>query len=189
VAHGCQLLLHEVVSEVRKAETPVMALGVLAASRSLFGRWDMLPARGALLIALEEDLDQITFVDVSATQHGVRWGHAGSLREPLRANCRGATLNGLLVHVPTPELIAARAATHNTGPADLATFLFCASSYAAVQRGAWDHTVTLARQIRRAGAPIDAALRFGLADWLGIEIPPLTRIRVKVRNLLGAARR
>jgi hypothetical protein len=188
VAHGCQLILGEVTSEVRKAEAPVMALGVLAAGRSLFGRWDMLPARGALLLPLDEDRDQTTFADALVTQQGVRWGHIGSLRAPMLANSKGATLDSMPVHVPTPELIAARAAPHPTGPADLETFLFCASAYATVQRGTWDRTVRLAEEIRRNGAPVDAALRFGLADWLGIDIPPLTRIRVKVRTLLGSKR-
>jgi hypothetical protein len=189
VSHGCQLVLNEVTSEVRKAETPVMALGVLAAGRSLFGRWDMLPGRGALLLPLDEDQDQITFTDALVTQQGVRWGHAGSLRKPLLSHSKGATLNTLPVHVPTSELIAARAAIQPTGPSDLETFLFCASAYASVQRGTWDRTVQLAEDIRRNGAPVNAALRLDLADWLGITVPPLTRIRVKVRTLLGANRR
>ena len=59
VAHGCELMLYELTSEIRKAEAPVMALGVLAAGRSLFGRWDMLPARGALLLPLDEDHEYV----------------------------------------------------------------------------------------------------------------------------------
>lgn len=189
VAHGCELLLYEVTSEVRAAEAPVMALGILAAGRSLFGRWNMLPARGALLLPLDEELDETTLVDALATQQGVRWGHAGSLRKPLLENSKGATLNTLPVHVPTPELIAARATALPTGADDIETFIFCAAAYATVQRSSWNHTVTLAEQIRRKGAPVDAALRFNLTDWLGIDIPPLTRIRIKVRNLLSASRR
>ncbi len=189
VAHGCELMLYEVTSEVRKAQAPVMALGVLAAGRSLFGRWDMLPARGALLLPLDTDLDESTFVDAFTSQLGVRWGHAGSLRKPLLANSKGSALNTLPVHVPTPELIAARAAAKPTGPEDLETFLFCAAAYATVRRGTWNHTVELARQIRRDGAPLDAAIRLGLTDWLGIDVPPLARIRIKVRNILSASRR
>ena len=189
VAHGCELMLYELTSEIRKAEAPVMALGVLAAGRSLFGRWDMLPARGALLLPLDEDLDESTLVDALASQQGVRWGHTGSLRKPLLENSKGATLNTLPVHVPTPELIAARAATKPTGPNDLETFLFLAAAHASVQRGTWDHTVELAQRIRRDGAPLDAAIRFGLADWLGIEIRPLTRIRIKARSLFRPSQR
>lgn len=189
VAHGCELMLQDLAAELRGAEAPVMALGVLAAGRSLFGRWDMLPARGALLLPLDDDLDEITQVDSLVSQNGVRWGHAGSLRKPLIANSKGATLNGLPVHVPTPELITARAATRPAGPDDLETFLFCAAAYATVQRGNWDHTVTLAEQIRHNGAPLSAALRLDLANWLGIDVPPLSRIRIKVRNILGASRR
>lgn len=189
VAHGCELMLYDVASEVRKAEAPVMALGVLAAGRSLFDRWDMLPARGALLLALDEDKDHATFVDALASNQGVRWGHAGSLRKPLLANSRGATLNSLPVHVPNPELIVARAAITPTGPDELETFLFCAAAYATVQRGSWDRAVKLAGLIRHDGAPVDAALRCNLADWLGIEVSPLARIRTKVRDLLSANRR
>jgi len=172
IRHSSELLLADIASEVVKSDDLVLVLGVVAASRSLFGRWDMLPAHGALLVSLVPPEDETTPVDALPDHKGVRWGSAGSKLGMLDRHSTTVQMNGCTVRVPNAELIAARTSGHMTDPADLETFLFADAAYDATQSGKWRYASRIAKRLGHEDSPRNAVLRLGLADWLGIDYPP-----------------
>lgn len=189
ISHGSALLLGDVAAAIAGVDTPVLVLGALAASRSLFDRWDVLAARGALLVPLVRVADETTLVDVLASQQGIRWGRPGSLLETLRLNSREVELGGHTVRVPTAALIAARAAEKPGPPCDISSFLLCAAAHQASARNTWHVTEIVAHRLGRDRALRNAAVRCGLKDWLGVQIPRAAKITVRIRELLWPASR
>jgi hypothetical protein len=182
--HASALLMSDISAEVAKSDDLVLVLGVAAASRSLFGRWDLLPANGALLVSLVPPEDEITHVDALPVHRGVRWGSAGSKLAMLDRHSTTVQMNGMTVRVPNSELIAGRTTGKTGEPGDLETFLFSAAAYDATNSGSWKYTRRIAKRLDHETSPRKAVLNLGLADWLGIEVPPLTKVRIKVRTLL-----
>lgn len=186
IEHASALLLSDIASAIGDADAPVLVLGALAAGRSLFDRWDLLAARGALLIPLVQVEEESTLVDVLANQQGIHWGRPGSLIETLRLNSREVDLGGRKVRVPTAAMIAARAAEIPGPPADISSFLFCAAAYHAANHGTWHVAQIVAQRLGRDAALRTSAIRSGLDDWLGIQVPPAAKITVRIRELLTA---
>lgn len=181
------MLLEEVRPHLRRVEGPVALLGALGASQALFGCWDMLPAQGEILVRLGDgQADPVPNAPLS--QHGVRWTGAGHLGEDLQEWTTPATLVDRQVLVPKPELLVARANGLDEESPDLAAVVFCAAAYLTAGAGTWAQALELSRDLGRARAPVETAMRLGITDWLGLSVGPITRLSVNVRGLLGGHR-
>jgi len=183
IAQSCAVLLHDIASEVVKSDDLVLVLGVAAASRSLFGRWDLLPAQGALLICLVPPELESTHIDALPIESGVIWGSAGTKLEMLDRHSTTVQMNNITVRVPNAELIAGRTTGRMTDSADLEKFLFSAAAYQATSSGTWKHTRKIAKRLGHSDTPRQAVFKHGMGDWLGVDDPPLTKVRIKVTNL------
>jgi hypothetical protein len=184
ISQSSASLLGDIASAIARIDAEVLVLGALAASRALFDRWDLLTARGAMLIPLLRADEEPTLVDILAGQQGILWGRPGSLLETLRMHSREVELEGHTVRVPTAALIAARAAEMPASPTEISSFVFCAAAHQAAVRNTWQAVQIVARQLGREKALRDSAVRFRLDEWLGLQIPGAAGIIDRLRDLL-----
>jgi hypothetical protein len=184
--HGCALLTQEIVEQVRSVDGPVMLFGAMAASRSVFGNWSIFPATGAFLVPLDGKGRLLPRANVYHGAVGVRWGSAGDLREVFERHSTRAELAGVEVLIPKPQLIAARTAGCSDNPASLECLIYCGAAHAAVRAGRWRDTRRIAPRLGSDHAPLEAAYRLGIDQWLGISIPAPRRALLAVRRLLGS---
>ena len=184
VSHSASLLIGEIGEQVHGIANPVLLLGAFAGSRSIFGRWDLLPASGALLVSL--DLEQEGRSDgVGLSEiHGVRWVTPGRLRSVYEKHASPAALNGDQVLVPRPELVAARSTVGPLRPEDPETLLFCGAAFAAASSGQWPNVVRIAKSLGHGYAPVEAAVQLGVEARLGIEVSKVQRSMLALRRLV-----
>lgn len=184
ISHTTALLLHDVTTELNGTDRPVLLLGALGASVSLFGRGDLLPASGALLVRLVGDDEDCTLTPAAPGQRGVRWASAGPLTDLLEFHSRIARIGDTCVRVPSAPLIAARI----TGPpwtrGDISSFLFCAATHAAAAAGQWPSVRPIARRLGHDAPVREASVRLRLDDWLDVRIPPSAKISARIRRLV-----
>jgi hypothetical protein len=183
--HGCALLIQEIAGQVAAVEGPIMLFGAMAASRSLFGSWSVLPVTGAFLVPLNGKGARLPQANVYRGAVGVRWGSAGDLLELFERHSTPVDLAGVDVRIPSVELIAARTAGCLDNPAGLECLIFCGAAYAAVRKGRWREVRRIAPQLGGNQTPLEAAYRLGIDRWLGIEMAPTKRVVLAVRRLLG----
>ena len=185
LSHSASLLIHEISEQVEGNTSPVLLLGALAASRSVFGRWDMVPANGALLISLdlEEEDGRPDGADLPEV-HSLRWAAPGKLREIYERHASPAALNGTQVLVPHPELVAARGNFQQLQPETPETLLFCGAALASVAAGRWAEVTKIARALGRPTAPLEIAVSLGIEDRLGLKISRTRRITLAIRRFL-----
>lgn len=176
LSHASSLLRAEVAAEVSDAGEAVLLLGGLADSQSVFGRWDLVPAEGAVLVALERRQEvRLNPADLPIT-NGIHWGWAGSKHEIYQRNTMTANLDGTEVLVPRPELVAARVADHGVRPEDPAALVFCG----AVFGGDPDEIRQLATDLGRTSELAETAAMLRLDGYLGLETGGLQK---RIRNL------
>ena len=164
--HACSLLTAEVAAQLRGADGPSLLLGGLADSQSVFGRWDLVPADGAVLVAL--DRREETYVDPAdlPVTNGVHWVGAGASHQLYRQLTTTATLETSEVLVPRPELVAARVANAGLRPDDPAALVFCGAAFVTED---WDEVTRIAKGLGRAPALYEAAVALGLEQYLGVK--------------------
>jgi len=184
VKHTCGLLIEEVCTQLASSEGKVALIGALGMSRSLFGYWDVLPAQGEVLVCLGDDRPDPR-PSSPFSLRGVRRVGSGTLGDEALEQLRPAVINGYEVLVPSAELVSAGTNGQNLEPGDLESLVFCAAVYHAAQTDHWDRVLGLAEALGRGRAPVEAAMRLGITDWLGLSIGPITRLSVTLRDLLG----
>lgn len=186
--HSAAILLHDLTTELRNISGPVLLLGPTAASRSLFGRWSILPARGALLIPLDaRDLDQPSATSMHASR-GIRWATAGNLRDLYLQHSVESTLGGLPVRLPAPPLAAARYAKHAGDLNDPATLAFLAAARQVGRQDAWPAVREICRPLVCDKQPLAVGMALGLEGWLGLEVSTTDRLMLAARRLLSSFR-
>ncbi len=186
--HGCAMLMQDIAEQVATVEGPVLLLGALAASRSVFGDWNTLPAAGAYLVPLDGAASGRPPADVYRSPVGVKWGSPGDLRDVFVKHSTAAELAGIEVLIPTPELITARTAACANQPDNLECLIFTAAAHAAVKSGTWNQAVRIAPQLGPKNAPLETAMRLGIDRWLGLRVSAPRRAALALRRLLRPGR-
>lgn len=181
--HAAALLLGDIATEVAKSGIPVVVLSPSSAGRALFGRWDVVPAEGALLVPMVDSEDEATYFEALPGHRGVRWGSAGSLFDLLQRKTSEVELAGHMVRIPSPAFVAARTSDCPQDPSNVETVLFCAAAYSANEDGTWYDTPSVAQQLDRRTSPYDAALELGITSWLGLPVSPLSLLRKRFGRL------
>lgn len=181
MSHACSLLVSDVAAQIHGVASPVLLLGGLADSWSVFGRWDLVPADGVVLVALSQrDEDHLGSVELPVTS-GVRWASPGTHRELFEECTVPAAFNGDQVLVARPELVAARVADRSLGPEDRSALVFSGAAHVV---GDWNEVSRIAKRIGRATAPTEAAVALGLDSYLGLKTGRLQRWLNPLRRIL-----
>ena len=186
--HGCAMLAQDIADQVATIDGPVLLLGALAASRSVFGDWNTLPASGAFLVPLESAAGDRPSADVYRSPVGIKWGAPGDLRDVFVRYSTTAELAGIEVMIPNPELITARTAACANQPDSLECLIFVAAAHAAVEAGTWNDAVSIAPRLGPGNAPLPTAMRLGIDRWLGLGISVPKRAVLALRRLLRPGR-
>ena len=185
LSHSASLLIDDIAEQVHDIASPVLLLGALAASRSVFGRWDIVPANGALLISLDLEEEQGRPDGANLPEvHSLRWAAPGKLRGIYEQHASPAALNGAKVLVPHPELVAARTTFRHLRPDDPETLLFCGAALASAAAGHWKHVIRIARTLGHTTVPLEIAISLGIEDRLDLEISRTRRLSLAVRRFL-----
>jgi hypothetical protein len=170
LSHSASLLIDQITEQVHGLASPVLLLGAFAASRSIFGRWDLLPASGSLLVSLDlEEEGRPDWADLPEI-HGIRWVAPGRLREVYEQHASPVALNGDQVLVPDTELIVARSYSRSLGPEDPEALLFCGAALAAADDDAWAEVTRIAKVLGHRDSPTEVAVELGIHDRLGLEV-------------------
>ncbi len=185
LSHSASLLIDEIAEQVHDIASPVLLLGALAAGRSVFGRWDMMPANGALLVSLdlEEEDGRPDGADLPEV-HSLRWAAPGKLREVYEKYASPVALNGAKVLVPRPELVAARSTILHVHPEAPVTMLFCGAALASAAAGRWGHVIRIAKILGHPTTPLEIALSLGIEQHLGLEVGRTRRLSLAMRRFL-----
>ena len=184
LSHSASLLIDQITEQVHGLAIPVLLLGAFAASRSIFGRWDLLPASGSLLVSL--DLEEEGRPDGANLPeiHGIRWVAPGRLREVYENHASPAALNGDQVLVPNAELIVARSTSRGLGPEDPEALIFCGAALAATNDGAWADVTRIAKTLGHRDSPIEIAVELGIDGRLGLEVGRGRRLSMALGRFL-----
>jgi hypothetical protein len=186
--HGCAMLIQDIAEQAAAVEGPVLLLGALAASRSIFGNWSILPASGAYLVPLAADTGDLPPASLYHSSVGVKWGAAGDLRATFAKHSTAVELAGLEVRIPAPELITARTAGCAKQPDNLECLIFIAAAHAAVRAGSWPAALKIAPRLGPNNEPLDTVMRLGIDKWLGLGISVPRRAVLTLRRLLRPVR-
>jgi len=183
LSHSASLLTNEIAEQIHGIASPVLLLGAIGASRSVFGRWDLLPASGALLVSLDiEEGGRPGGADLPEI-HGIRWVAPGKLREVYENHASPASLDGVTALVPHPELVAARSAFRPLQPEDPETLLFCGAALASAANGRWAEVNRIARALGHPHAPLEFAVSLGIDRRLSLEVGKTRRSMLVLRRL------
>jgi len=185
LSHSASLLTDEIAEQVHGIASPVLVLGAFAASRSVFGRWDLLPAIGALLVSLDPDEEGRSDGTDLPEIHGIRWAAPGKLRQLYEEHASPASLDGASALVPQPELVAARSKFRPLRPEEPEALLFCGAALASAAGGRWDEVKRLAKALGHPSAPLEFAVSLGVDERLGLEISRPRRMSLAVRRLFS----
>ena len=186
--HGCAMLMNDIADQVVTIDGPVLLLGALAASRSVFGDWNILPTSGAFLVPLEGDTGNRPPANVYHGSVGVKWGSPGDLGDVFKKFSIPAELAGREILIPAPPLIAARTAGCANQADNLACLIFTAAAHAAVTADSWDDVVSIAPRLGPNNAPLATAMRLGIDSWLGLGISAPRRAVRALRRFFGSGR-
>jgi hypothetical protein len=184
LSHSASLLTDEIAEQVHGIASPVLLLGAFAASLSVFGRWDLVPASGALLVSLDLEEEGTSDGTDLPEIHGIRWAAPGKLRQLYEKHASPASLDGAMALVPHPELVAARSAFRPLRPEEPEALLFCGAAFASVSHGRWAEVNRLAKALGHPSAPLEFAVSLGIDDRLGLEISRPRRMSLAVRRIL-----
>ena len=184
LSHASSLLVADISEQVHGLTIPVLLLGAFAASRSVFGRWDLLPANGSLLVSLDlEEKGQPSATDLPAT-HGLHWASPGGLREMYEEHSSPVALNGDQVLVPDPELVVARSTSRGIGPEDPEALIFCGAAIAAANDSAWADVTHIAKALGHGDSPFEVAVQLGIDHRLGLEVGRARRSVMALRRFI-----
>ncbi|MEE4272265.1 MAG: hypothetical protein V2I67_11350 [Thermoanaerobaculales bacterium] len=183
VQHSCSLILEDVAGQIDNVDGPVLVLGLLGATRSLFGSWNAVPANGCVLVALHDDNSNLPSSTAFNIHRGVIWADRGRYADLLEDCCTPAELSGRQVLVPAPEIIIARTRAKDLTSFDLGSLFFTAAAHRTATAGRWDHAEAAARTMNAATSPTELAIRLGIDQWLDLKIPAGKRLTLAVKRL------
>ncbi len=184
LSHSASLLTDEITEQVHGIAGPVLLLGAFAAGRAVFGRWDLVPAGGALLVSLDlEEEDRPDGADLPEI-HGIRWVAPGRLRDVYEEHASPAALDGDQVLVPDPELIVARITSRGLGPEDPEALIFCGAALAAADDDAWANVMRIAKSLGHRDSPFELAVELGIDARLGLEVGRARRSVMALRRFI-----
>lgn len=186
--HACALLIHDIADHIATIQGPVIVLGALAASRSVFGDWNVIPATGAFLVPLDATTADLPAAALYRSSIGVKWGTSGRLRNLLVEHSTPAELAGLDVLIPSPELITARTAGCSDDPGKIECLIFLAAASESVRLGTWGDALAIAPHLGRHSTPLETAVRLKIDRWLGLKVPLPRRAYFALRRLLDKRR-
>jgi len=181
------LLMDEVLREIRTVDLPVLVTGTLGASRSLFGRWDVLPANGVMLVTLGDQTGPgETLLESMYKVRGVRWANPPAGLRDLALSWPTVTLRDRQVRVPSADLLTVCAGRSALRAEDCETLVFCAAAFGVAGDGRWSEIENLAAAMDAAGVPTQSALRLGLDEWLHLDLGSARRLGVSLKRLFVA---
>ncbi len=181
------LLMDEVLRAIRSVDCPVLVTGTLGASRSLFGRWDVLPAKGVMLVALGEETGPgNALLDSMYKVRGVRWANPPAGLRDLALSWPTVTLRDRQVRVPSADLLTVCAGRSALRAEDCETLVFCAAAFGVAGDGRWSEIESLAATMDAPGVPTESALRLGLDEWLHLDLGSARRLGVSLKRLFVA---
>jgi len=186
--HGCALLIHDIAEQAASVDGPVLLLGALGASRSVFGDWNILPAIGASLVPLDADSGDLPSAALYHRSAGVKWGSPGGRRGLLVKHSTAVDLAGVEIRIPTPELITARTAGCSNDMDSLECLIFVAAAHASALAERWGDAASIAPRLGPKNTPLETAMHLGIDRWLGLEISAPRRAVITLRRLLGRGR-
>jgi len=184
LSHSASLLIDEIAQRVHGIEGPVLLLGAFPASRSVFGRWDLVTAGGALLVSLDPNEEGLPDATGLGTTHGIHWASPGQAREVYEEHASPVTLNGDQVLVPNHELVAACSASRGLSLEDPETLIFCGAALAAADDGAWSEVTRIAKTLGHPDSPTEVAVELQFDQRLGIEVGKARRSMFALRHLI-----
>ena len=184
ISHASSLLVSDISEQVHGVSNPVLLLGALGAGRSIFGRWDLVPASGAVLVALDlEGKGQLSATNLPAI-HGIRWASPDHMREIYEEHATAVALNGDQVMVPDPELVIARSVSRGIGPEDPEALIFCGAAFAAGSDDDWTEVTHIATALGHRDSPFELAVQLGIDRRLGLEVGRARRSMMALRRLI-----
>ena len=184
LSHASSLLVADISEQVHGVSSPVLLLGALGAGRSIFGRWDLVPASGAVLVALDLEENGQPSATNLPTNHGIHWASPGHLREVYQDHASLAALNGDQVLLPDPALIVGRSMSRHLGPEDPEALIFCGAARAAANDGAWADVTQIAKALGHRDLPIELAVQLGIDGRLGLEVGRARRSVMALRRFI-----
>ena len=184
VTHASSLLISDISEQVHGLPNPVLLLGALGAGRSIFGRWDLVPASGAVLVALDLEENGQPSATNLPTNHGIHWASPGHLREVYEDHASLAALNGDQVLLPNPALIVGRSMSRHLDPEDPEALIFCGAARAAANDGAWADVTQIAKALGHRDLPIELAVQLGIDGRLGLEVGRARRSVMALRRFI-----
>jgi hypothetical protein len=187
-AHGCAMLTQDIAEQAAAVEGPVILLGALAASRSIFGNWNIFPSTGAFLVPLDAEGGNLPPASLYNSSIGVKWGSAGDLRDIFIKHSTTEELAGVELLIPAPELIAARTAGCGKQPGNITCLIFMAAAHAAAGSGGWNKALKIAPRLGPQNTPLETVMRMGIDKWLGLDISAPRRAALAIRRLLRPGR-
>ncbi len=182
IRHGCSILTTEVAGQVRAMDGPVVVLGAFGAGRSVFGKWDLLPTAGAVLVPLTYDTSDLPSATNFNVRNGIFWASAGRHKELLAENCTEAQLSDCRVLVPSPALVVARTSATDLELGSVGSLIFCGAAFNAASNGHWQTAKTLARRLESKTTPLELAMRLGIDQWLGLKVSTRKRMAFVIRR-------
>lgn len=183
LSHSSSLLIDEITQQIHGVSGPVLLLGPWAASRSLFGRWDLLPATGALLVSFDPNEEGLPEAPGLGATRGVRWASPGRGRGVYEEHAFPAHLNGDQVLLPDAELIAACSISRGLGIEDPEALIFCGAALDAAYDGAWSEVTRIAMAMGHSDSPVAIAVELRFDRHLGLNIGRVQRIKFALRRL------
>lgn len=184
LAHAASTLMAEITEQMEGAGGPVVLLGALAASRAVFGRWDLVPGHGAVLVSLDLEAANLPAASELPPVRGVLWAGPDRRLELYRRFTVADHVDGRELLLPSPELVAARVSGRPLHPLDVECLLFCGAAHASVRSGRWNDVTRIASALGRRFAPLDVAVQLGIDRQLGLEVGALQRLLLGLRRRL-----
>ena len=184
LSHSASLLTDEIAKQVHGTTSPVLLLGSFAAGRAVFGRWDLLPASGALLVSFDPHEEGLPEAPGLGAAHGIRWASPGRARGVFEEHAFPATLNGDQVLLPDAELIAACSVSRGLSVEDPEAMIFCGAAFDAAHGGAWSEVTRIAKALGHPDSPTEVAVELRFDRHLGLEIGKVQRSMFALRRLI-----
>ncbi|GEM_PF-3531150 len=189
VAQSAGMVVDEVLRHLDTENGDVMLLGDLGLALSLFGRPDVFPARGAILVRLGQDEKEPVSAGGIPASQGVRWAESGRLREVFTETSIPGRLRERQVFLPDAGLITALTASSAADGDRLTGILFCFAAHLTTRSGHWDSAGSTARNLGSVDRLAAAAWRWGLQPDPSLGSPFLLRLRALTRKLVGASQK
>lgn len=166
----------------------VLLLGPIAASRTAFGCWDLLPPEGLLVVPVDGPPPDLPSSTRMLAVGGIRWAAPGRLLDTYLTHSIDVQLGDLGVRVPDAILLTARSAMRGANLEHPSCLPFLAAARAVARADRWDEVRTLCRTLGCPVAPAAATLRLGVTGWLGLRVSLEERLGATVRRLLDRRR-